>query len=114
MFGRRSVVSILTVVIDVAEILVFHFVTRQLIAAFIAIIVLVPAVIIPDIPMMVEKGRGSSMKLRSESYPDRIRRIAQEVSQLRNLYQVDHSVEKLRMIANELEQVLKKTPLKKA
>ena len=54
------------------------------------------------------------MKLRSESYPDRIRSIAQEVSQLRNLYQVDHSVEKLRMIASELEQVLKKTPLKKA
>jgi hypothetical protein len=52
------------------------------------------------------------MKLRSESYPDRIRRIAQEVSQLRNLYQVDHSVEKLRRIANELEQVLKKSPLK--
>ena len=54
------------------------------------------------------------MKLRSESYPDRIRRIAKEVSQLRNLYQVDHSVETLRMIANELEQVLKKAPLKKA
>ena len=54
------------------------------------------------------------MKLRSESYPDRIRRLAQEVSQLRNLYQVDHSVEKLRIIANELEQVLKETPLKKA
>jgi hypothetical protein len=53
------------------------------------------------------------MKLRSESYPDRIRRIAQEVSQLQNLYQVDHSVEKLRMIANELEQVLKNSPLKK-
>jgi hypothetical protein len=48
------------------------------------------------------------MKLKSESYPDRIRRIAQEVSQLRNMYQVDHSDEKLRMIANELEQVLKK------
>jgi len=54
------------------------------------------------------------MKLRSESYPDRIRRIAQEVSQLRNLYQVDHSVEKLRKIANELEQVLKKSSRKKA
>jgi len=53
------------------------------------------------------------MKLKSESYPDRIRRLAREVSQLRNLYQVDHTVEKLRMIANELEQVLKKTPLKK-
>ena len=54
------------------------------------------------------------MKLRTESYPDRILRIAHKVSQLRNLYQVDHSVETLRMIANELEQVLKKTPLKKA
>jgi len=53
------------------------------------------------------------MKLRSESYPERIRRIALEVSQLRNLYPVDHSVEMLRKIANELEQVLKKTPLKK-
>lgn len=50
------------------------------------------------------------MKLRSESYPDRIRRIAQEVSQLRNMYQVDHTVAKLRMIANELEQNLKNTP----
>jgi hypothetical protein len=54
------------------------------------------------------------MKLRSESYPDKIRRIAQELSQFRNLYQVDHSVENLRIIANELEQVLKKVPLKKA
>ena len=54
------------------------------------------------------------MKLRSESYPDRIRRIAQEVSKLRNLYQVDRSVEKLGIIANELEQVLKKPPLKKS
>lgn len=54
------------------------------------------------------------MKLKSESYPDKIRRIAQEVSQLRDLYPVDHSVEKLRLIANELEQVLGKTPRQKA
>lgn len=54
------------------------------------------------------------MKLRSESYPDKIRRIAKEVSQLRDLYPVDHSVEKLRLIANELEQVLRKTPRQKA
>ena len=53
------------------------------------------------------------MKLRSESYPDRIRRIAQDVSQLRKLYQVDHMVEKLRLIANELEQNLKNSPRKK-
>ena len=54
------------------------------------------------------------MKLKSESYPDKIRRIAQEVSQFRNLYPVDHSVEKLRLIANELEQILKNTPRIKA
>ena len=54
------------------------------------------------------------MKLKSESYPDRIRSIAREVSQLRNLYQVDHSVEKLRMIAGELEEILKKSPVKKS
>ena len=53
------------------------------------------------------------MKLKSESYPDRIRRIAQEVSQFRDSYPVDHSVEKLHLIANELEQVLRKTPRKK-
>lgn len=53
------------------------------------------------------------MKLRSESYPARIRSIARDVSQLRNVYPVDHSVEQLRRIANELEQVLKKAPLKK-
>jgi hypothetical protein len=53
------------------------------------------------------------VKLKSESYPDRIRRIAAELSQLRSLYAVDHTVEKLRMIANELEQNLKKTLPKK-
>jgi len=53
------------------------------------------------------------MKLKAESYPDRIRRIAHELSRLRNQYEVDHSVEKLRMIANELEHNLKKSPLKK-
>ncbi|MEE4217846.1 MAG: hypothetical protein V2I48_09565 [Xanthomonadales bacterium] len=54
------------------------------------------------------------MKLKSESYPDRIRRIAQEVSQFRDSYPVGHSVEKLRMLANELEQILKKSPRKKS
>lgn len=48
------------------------------------------------------------MKLKSESYPDKIRRIADELSRMRNLYEVDHTVEKLRMIANELEHNLKK------
>ena len=54
------------------------------------------------------------MKLKSESYPDKIRRIADDLSRIRNLYEVDHSVEKLRMIANEIEHNLKKSPLKKA
>jgi hypothetical protein len=48
------------------------------------------------------------MKLKSESYPDRIRRIAREVGQLRRQYPVDEPVEKLRAVADELERVLKK------
>jgi hypothetical protein len=54
------------------------------------------------------------MKYKRESYPDKIRRIAEDLSQMRNLYEVDHSVEKLRMIANELEHNFKKALLKKA
>ena len=53
------------------------------------------------------------MKLKSESYPDRIRRIAHDLSQMRNLYHVDHTVEKLRKIANELEHNLIRSTLKK-
>ncbi len=52
------------------------------------------------------------MKLKSESYPEKIRRIAHDLGRLRNQYEVDHSVEKLRMIANELERSLKKSPRK--
>jgi hypothetical protein len=53
------------------------------------------------------------MKLKREFYPDRIRRIAQELSQMRNLYGADHSAEKLRRIADELEYNLKKSLPKK-
>ena len=53
------------------------------------------------------------MQIGRESYPDRIRRIADELSRFRDKFEVDHSVEKLRMIANELEQALKKAPVKK-
>jgi hypothetical protein len=53
------------------------------------------------------------MKYKRESYPDKIRRIAEDLSQMRNLYEVDHSVEKLRMIAIELEHNFKKALLKK-
>lgn len=48
------------------------------------------------------------MKYKRESYPDKIRRIAEDLSQIRNLYEADHSAEKLRIIADELEQNLKK------
>jgi len=53
------------------------------------------------------------MKYKRESYPDKIRRIADDLSQMRDLYEVDHPVEKLRMIASELEQIFKKALLKK-
>jgi hypothetical protein len=53
------------------------------------------------------------MKLRSESYPEKIRRIAHDLNRLRNQYEVDRSVEQLRMIANELELSLKRPPLRK-
>ncbi len=47
------------------------------------------------------------MKIQSESYPDRIRQIAADLNQLRNLYEVDLTIEKLRAIASELERILK-------
>ena len=53
------------------------------------------------------------MKIKSESYPDKIRRIAHELSKFRDKFEVDHSVEKLRMVANELEYSLNKPPRKK-
>ena len=53
------------------------------------------------------------MKLKSESYPERIRRIAQELSRMRNLHGVDHTVQKLRIIADELESNLKKSAPKR-
>jgi hypothetical protein len=52
------------------------------------------------------------MKLKSESYPEKIRRIAHDLSRLRHQYAVDQSVEKLLIIANELEQNLKQQPLR--
>jgi hypothetical protein len=50
------------------------------------------------------------MKIQRESYPDKIRRIAEDLSKMRNVYDVDRSVEKLRMIASELEHKFKKQP----
>jgi len=54
------------------------------------------------------------MKIKRESYPDKIRRIAEDLSQMRNIYDVDRSVEKLLMIANELEHNLKKNIAEKS
>ena len=53
------------------------------------------------------------MKLKRESYPDRIRRIARELGQMRNLYGADHTAKMLRAIADELEYNLKKSLPKK-
>ena len=53
--------------------------------------------------------RGLTLKLKSESYPDKIRRIAQELNRLRNQYDVGQSVEKLLMVANELERNLQRS-----
>ena len=53
------------------------------------------------------------MRLKAESYPEKIRRIAHDLSRLRNQYEVDRSVEQLRMVANELELSLKRLPHKK-
>lgn len=49
------------------------------------------------------------MKLKSESYPDKIRRIAHDLGRLRNQYDVGRSIEKLLMTANELERALNKS-----
>ena len=53
------------------------------------------------------------MKIKSKSYPDKIRLIADDLSKIQNIQGVDHTVEKLRMIANELEHNLKKALLNK-
>ena len=53
------------------------------------------------------------MKLKSESYPDHIRRIAHDLGKLQGQYEVNHLIQKLRMIADELERNLKNPPRKK-
>ena len=49
----------------------------------------------------------------SKSYPDKIRRIAHDLARLRSQYDVNQSIEKLHIIANELERNLKKPPFSK-
>jgi len=52
------------------------------------------------------------MELKAQSYPDRIRRIAQELSRLQASYGLENTVRKLRTIADELERELKKATRK--
>ena len=47
------------------------------------------------------------MKIKAESYPDRIRRIAEELSRVNRTPAVSDVAQKLRSIAGELEQILK-------
>ena len=42
-----------------------------------------------------------------ESYPDQIRRIAEDLMQIRNLWELPHAVEKLHDIANGIEKQTK-------
>ena len=41
-----------------------------------------------------------------ESYPDQIRRIAADLTQIRNLWEVSHAAEKLDSIADAIENLL--------
>ena len=54
------------------------------------------------------------MDCNQESYPEKIRRIAEDMSQMRKLYEVDHAVDILRKIADELEALLNQATFKEA
>lgn len=45
-----------------------------------------------------------------ESYPDQIRRIAEDLDQVRHLWELDHAAKNLRAIAEEIERLLKAIP----
>lgn len=64
-------------------------------------------------PFLNDDWWNETMKLKSESYPDKIRRIANDLARLRKQYDVDQSIEKLHKVASELERKLKKPPLTK-
>ena len=46
------------------------------------------------------------MEYKQEPYPEQIRRIAEDMTQMRELYELDFAVEKLRRIADELAERL--------
>ena len=45
-----------------------------------------------------------------ESYPDQIRRIAEDLTQIKKLWELDHASDKLHDIADEIESLLKAIP----
>ena len=49
-----------------------------------------------------------------EFYSEQIRRIAEDMTQMRELYELDFAVEKLRRIADELEEKLKQDTTEEA
>jgi len=53
------------------------------------------------------------MRIKSASYADKIRRIADDLSKMRISHEVDSTVAKLRIVANELERNLQKATEKK-
>jgi len=47
------------------------------------------------------------MERTRESYPDQIRRIAEDLTQVQHLWELDYQVKKLRRISDEIESQLK-------
>jgi len=48
-----------------------------------------------------------TMERTRESYPDQIRRIAEDLTQVQHLWELDYQVKKLRRISDEIESQLK-------
>jgi hypothetical protein len=57
----------------------------------------------------MEKSWGVNMGHTRESYPDQIRRIAADLTQIRHLWEVSHAAEKLDNIADAIESMLSAT-----
>ncbi len=51
------------------------------------------------------------MNHKQESYPAKIRRIALDLTQVQELYELEFAAEKLQRIANELEEKLQQSPI---
>jgi hypothetical protein len=54
---------------------------------------------------------GQAMNHKQESYPAKIRRIALDLTQVRELYELEFAAEKLQRIADELEEKLQQPPI---